>query len=385
MKAKRNTKVENAIRDSINQTISYEDINVPKLCKVPSIEQLLRTQSNIPLTILSAYNRKGKFADKSANTWRLIMTEQDKYHSPFEISVYGAFPFMGDWKILKEWMRIAYDKKAQLEYIGDDIKNGYKYKTINFEEYKKDKVLKRLKGFAQGFQYGFDSFIATHIDTASAISTDRNFKIQRVFDFLSTTSEPTTGFQTIRFNTIEQQEYDGWYDDGVQTGYEYHAWYYILTNHTSFESYFKLKQKKSQISKKRKKKKSTVISTAVKQDNLKETRIIEDNQNENKIDPLTLIAPFFLNLFIEAETKALGDLATFKSKIRCAAFCEMLYERKYITNTKNRPTTLKTFAKNRYNLDIKNALAPSANKKYDRNNHKTKIVSKMLPLRYCFP
>ena len=384
MKAKRNTKFENAIRDSINQTISYDDLNVPEICKVPSIEELLRTRSNISPTILRAYNRKGRMPHKSVDTWRVMMDEQHKYYSPFDISVYGSFPFMGDWKILKETMKIAYDKKRQLEYIGDDIKNGYKYKTINFEQYKKDKVLKRLKAFAKGFQYGFDSFIATHIDTASAISTSESFKIQRVFDFLSTTFEIHTGFQTIRFNTTEQQGYDRWHDDGVKTGYEYHAWYYIFINHASFEPYFKVKQKKNEISKKGKKKKSTVISTTVKQDTGKETGIIEDNQNENKIDSLTFIEPFFLTLFIDAEKKALGDLSTFKSKIRCAAFCEILYERKYITNSDNRVITMSSFAKTRYNLNIKVSLAAARNKKEDRNNHKNRTVNKMPALKNCF-
>ena len=79
MTAKRNIRFENAIRDSINQTISEGDLDVPKICKVDSIKELLRIRSNIPPSILRAYNRKGKMPHKSVETWRVMMDEQDIY------------------------------------------------------------------------------------------------------------------------------------------------------------------------------------------------------------------------------------------------------------------------------------------------------------------
>lgn len=362
----RNTKPESAIRDSINQTISYQDLNVPKLCKVPAIEEFLRTHSNISPLILKAYNRKGRMRSKNTNNSNIIREEQNIYYSPFEISVYGAYPFMSDWEILIETMKIAYDKKAQLKYIGEDIKNGYKYKTINFDQYKKDKVLKRLKSFAKGFKYGFDSFIATHINSPSSISTSENFKVQRMFDFLSTTFEVNGGFQTIRFNTTEQQGNTCWYEDGIQTGYEYHAWYYIFINHKSFEPYFK-----TQISEKNR------------------FNSIKGKGNKNKKpstssikDPLNFIDPDLINVFMESEKLALGATGKFNSKIRCAAFCELLYDKKYILQTKTRIKTMVSFAKQKYNIDIEGSLA--ASKKTDRNNHKIRSVNKMPGLKNCF-
>ncbi len=101
------------------------------------------------------------------------------------------------------------------------------------------------------------------------------------------------------------------------------------------------------------------------------------------IDPLTFIDPYFLQLFINAEKKANLNTGAFKTAIRCAAFCELLYEKKYIINVKDRrQKTMINFAKGRYGIDITNSLA--ASKKADRENHKYKTVAKNPPLIKCF-
>lgn len=106
--------------------------------------------------------------------------------------------------------------------------------------------------------------------------------------------------------------------------------------------------------------------------------------NSTNDDEEIYIEPYLLNLIIKAEQKAFGSLGTFDSKTRCAAFCEILYKKKYIKNTKTRIVTISLFAKQRYNLDIKIALGHGKNKIDDRNNHKNRTIRNLPPLEKCF-
>jgi hypothetical protein len=108
---------------------------------------------------------------------------------------------------------------------------------------------------------------------------------------------------------------------------------------------------------------------------------IEAKKTEKKIDPLTFINPEIHSFFINAEKKALGEIGKFNSVVRCAAFCELLYEKKYITNTKTRRVTMNAFSNSRYGINILNALA--ATKKAARDKHKTKKVKGLIPLKNC--
>jgi len=102
----------------------------------------------------------------------------------------------------------------------------------------------------------------------------------------------------------------------------------------------------------------------------------------NQQDALELIDPVMINLFLDAEKKALAGAVKFQSKTRCAAFCELLYERKYITNTSTRQKTMSDFAKSRFGISISKALY--SNKTKFRTNHKMQKVNGLIPLKNCF-
>jgi hypothetical protein len=104
------------------------------------------------------------------------------------------------------------------------------------------------------------------------------------------------------------------------------------------------------------------------------------NINTPTVDPLSFLRKEFISLFLSSEKKALGKKPNF-SAMRCAAFCELLYEKKYFNSTKLKIKTLSAFALARYGLDIKNSLATS--KKADRKNHQEKTVSNDIPLKKC--
>jgi hypothetical protein len=102
----------------------------------------------------------------------------------------------------------------------------------------------------------------------------------------------------------------------------------------------------------------------------------------DKVKALEFIDEFIMDTFLEAEKKALAPNEKFSSDVRCAAFCELLYERKHIKQTKTNQITMNEFAKLRYGLDIKLALATS--KSEDRKSHQKRKVMNMTPLNKCF-
>lgn len=102
------------------------------------------------------------------------------------------------------------------------------------------------------------------------------------------------------------------------------------------------------------------------------------------VDPMTFIDPLIRNQFLEAEKKALMAANTFSSAIRCAAWCELLYSKKYIKNTNTRQRTMNDFSKTKYGIDIMRALAATREKKAARENHKNNKVNDQIPLKNCF-
>ena len=109
---------------------------------------------------------------------------------------------------------------------------------------------------------------------------------------------------------------------------------------------------------------------------------IQESENLKKVDALTFINPSIISLFYIAEEKALGIGGKFPNKIRCAAFCEILYERKYITQSKQNQKQMRDFALARYQLNISNALLSV--KQEARNKHKNFTVDGMPPLKNFF-
>ncbi len=102
----------------------------------------------------------------------------------------------------------------------------------------------------------------------------------------------------------------------------------------------------------------------------------------NQKNPIEFIDPLMVKFFLDAEKKALEGVDKFQSEVRCAAFCELLYERKYITNTMTRQKTMSDFAKSRYGISISKALYSS--KTNNRAKHKTQKVQGLIPLKNCF-
>jgi hypothetical protein len=101
-------------------------------------------------------------------------------------------------------------------------------------------------------------------------------------------------------------------------------------------------------------------------------------------DPFVFIDEFVKQSFLDAEKKATNGTGEFKSLIRCAAFCELIYyERAYIINTKTPLKTMIAFAKSRYKMNISTAIAPAKNK--ERQEHQQKVKSGLPPLKNCLP
>ena len=159
IKNKKDWTLEKHLETQRRQRINYEDIKVPQICDVPSIQALLRYQTHIAPCIMEAYNNKVPRPEDNEDIWDSIQTDSYQYYSPFEISVYGAYPLMSAWKVLEENVRLAYDAVKLREISRTSNENGYKYKTIDYKQYKKEKVLNRLRRFAEGFKYGYDTFI----------------------------------------------------------------------------------------------------------------------------------------------------------------------------------------------------------------------------------
>ena len=93
------------------------------------------------------------------------------------------------------------------------------------------------------------------------------------------------------------------------------------------------------------------------------------------------IDPLFKDLLIAAENRATVN-RTFKHAIRCAAFCEMLYEKKYLLNKRDMGPVIKAFALVRYNKTFKSQL--DFGKIKQRTQHKNGIVSRQPPLKTFF-
>ncbi|MGN6248948.1 MAG: hypothetical protein ACTHNG_11365 [Ginsengibacter sp.] len=120
--------------------------------------------------------------------------------------------------------------------------------------------------------------------------------------------------------------------------------------------------------------------------------LIEKEQNKSadvKINPLDFIDPAVLGYFLDTiEKNVCGENGKWgDSNIRLAAFCELIYEKRYFTvkptGNKNRPINfINDFSKSRYGIDISTSLL--AAKKKERESHKTRIKNKKRPLKNYF-
>jgi hypothetical protein len=106
---------------------------------------------------------------------------------------------------------------------------------------------------------------------------------------------------------------------------------------------------------------------------------------QKPIDPLEMIEPALLKRFLEIEKDIDNKEGKFNTKIRTAAFCELLYDKKYIMNTNTRIKTIADFAKARYErdgMDITNSLKTAKNAQ--RENNVENSVNGKPPLKRYF-
>ena len=123
-------------------------------------------------------------------------------------------------------------------------------------------------------------------------------------------------------------------------------------------------------------------SVSLNKDLMKSKSAIPGTENLKNVDALTFINSSIISLFYIAEEKALGIDGKFPNKIRCAAFCELLYEKRYIIQSKQNQKQMRDFALARYQLNISNALLSV--KQEARNKHKNFTVDGMPPLKNYF-
>jgi hypothetical protein len=185
------------------------------LCKVPFIVRMLSENINICDEIRDAYFRQVPQPKKKEDVNPNYVGKLNRYNSPYRVHIYGAYPLMIDWE--------------QLQYKLND-------KTGFYKQYEEEKVWEAFKEYAKGFQYGFDNFKRDKIEKETLLSTNEIYKTQAVIDFIS---NPFLGGAFTEAYGEGLDIFSGWYDDGIQAGYRYAAWYFIFENHKLFEPYFK--------------------------------------------------------------------------------------------------------------------------------------------------
>jgi hypothetical protein len=203
-----------------------------------------------------------------------------------------------------------------------------------YSAYTRKKAYTSLKEYAEGFQHGFDNFIPDKIITPVRLTNKEENTLQAIYDFICNSSNYPALKETFGGGD-NNNVFSGWYEDGIMAGYFYCAWYYILSNHRIFEPYFN---------------KALLPS--------------RPDPQIDPIDPLTLsdtelfIKINFLGKLKEVEKKISIHVDQWKkkkgTKIACAAFVELLFEKSYF-----RPEFQKypgkhctAFANSRYGIDI---------------------------------
>jgi hypothetical protein len=141
-----------------------------------------------------------------------------RYDAPFGINVYGAYPLIEDWKLIEYKMTLTEDE------------SGY------FKNYTKEKVYSAMKEYAKGFQIGFDSFFVNIQKQKMLDILSLDAKVAAIISVISNPFNKP-GFTSTHGNNVD--EFSNWHNDGVKAGAFYFCWYFIVSNHRLFESYFK--------------------------------------------------------------------------------------------------------------------------------------------------
>jgi hypothetical protein len=191
-----------------------------ELCEVPFIGSLLNQHLHISEKILDAYFSLVPQPIKREDVSNHYVGKLNHYFQPYKVSIYGAYPLM------KYWEMVEYKMKNV------DDESGY------FKNWQKEKVFEAMKDYAKGFQHGFDNFITEVIDNKNSLSSSEAIRLQKIKDYVFNWLINSPGFSETHGKGIEKV-FSNWYNDGIQGGYYYKAWYLILDNHLAFAPLFK--------------------------------------------------------------------------------------------------------------------------------------------------
>ncbi len=107
----------------------------------------------------------------------------------------------------------------------------------------------------------------------------------------------------------------------------------------------------------------------------KEQFIEIDKSEVDKYHWKKLIKPELQNHLEDIEKKIETNISTWKDRnllIECAAFCQLLYDKRYFVKGTTNRVSVNSFAKSKYGVDIEKQLESS--KRNDRNTHKTLLL-----------
>jgi hypothetical protein len=113
-------------------------------------------------------------------------------------------------------------------------------------------------------------------------------------------------------------------------------------------------------------------------------------KERTSINPLNSLDPALIDHFLKIEKKVCGENGKWgDSNIRLAAFCELLYEKRYFTvkpkQNKNRPLNfINDFSKSRYGIDIGTSLLAAKEREREYHKTNTKTKNKKPPLKNYF-
>jgi hypothetical protein len=208
------------------ETVQIQQVNISdirnnnpdtsEICNVPNTNDIFRKNFNICDEIKRSYYSMVPQPSERPNNYVGNLWE---HNDPFRVRIYGAYPLMNNWEMLECMME------------NNQEAHGY------YKHFTKEKVFTSLKDYAKGFQIGFDNFFNDVMKERFVTELDKEEKKQAIIDYLS--SLPDTGAFSQRINGNDNDIFSGWYNDGMEGGKHYFAWYYLLANHRLFERYFK--------------------------------------------------------------------------------------------------------------------------------------------------
>lgn len=193
----------------LKDIIAPHDSNINK---IPFIGSLLNNL-NLNETILDYYYRLVHQPNNRHEVNEHYLGKLNRYNSPYELSIYGAFVNMKDW----EFLQLKIDNKYP------------PFGNVTEGEWEKAK-----QEYARNFKNGYYNFEKDIVDI-SPFQDDLN-RAQIIFDFAKGRMFSSSGFpESVGENA---HIFDGWEDAGKEGGYIYRAWYLILQNHYTFSPFF---------------------------------------------------------------------------------------------------------------------------------------------------